>query len=73
MMKGKNRPPKLTDWRKSLPMKFMFIQLAVATIIILTSVWFIKSIEINRLIDNQQTLNVNVGKAITASLQQKNQ
>lgn len=71
MMKGKNRPPKLTDWRKSLPMKFMFIQLAVATIIILTSVWFIKSIEINRLIDNQQTLNVNVGKAITASLQQK--
>ncbi len=71
MMKGKNRPPKLTDWRKSLPMKFMFIQLAVAVIIILTSVWFIKSIELNRLIDNQQTLNVNVGKAITASLQQK--
>ncbi|PKH57084.1 histidine kinase [Shewanella sp. Choline-02u-19] len=71
MQNRKNRPPKLTDWRKSLPMKFMFIQLAVATIIILASVWFLKSIEINRLIDNQQTLNINVGKAITATLQQK--
>lgn len=71
MQNSKNRFPKLTDWRRSLPMKFMFIQLAVATIIILASVWFLKSIEINRLIDNQQTLNVNVGKAITATLQQK--
>jgi PAS domain S-box-containing protein len=71
MLNRKNRPPKLTDWRRSLPMKFMFIQLAVATIIILASVWFLKSIELNRLIDNQQTLNINVGKAITATLQQK--
>ncbi|MCL1050606.1 PAS domain S-box protein [Shewanella abyssi] len=52
-------------------MKFMLIQLGMAAIIILASVWFLKSIEINRLIDNQQTLNINVGKAITATLQQK--
>ncbi|WOT06589.1 PDC sensor domain-containing protein [Shewanella youngdeokensis] len=52
-------------------MKFMFIQLLVAAIIIMTSVWFLKSIETHRLIDNQQSLNIKTGKAITATLQQK--
>jgi len=71
MIKGHTSPTRLSQWRRSLPVKFILIQLAVAVIIIVTSVWFLKSTEYARLIESQQALNINVGKAITASLQRK--
>ncbi|MCK8045277.1 PAS domain-containing protein [Shewanella sp. 1CM18E] len=61
----------MTNWRSSLPIQFMFIQLFVAAVIIVASIWFIKSIERDRLIDNQTALSINLGKTITAKLQQK--
>lgn len=61
----------MTNWRSSLPIQFMFIQLFVAAVIIIASIWFIKSIEQDRLIDNQTSLSINLGNTIIAKLQQK--
>ncbi|MGS0677391.1 PDC sensor domain-containing protein [Shewanella sp. 125m-1] len=52
-------------------MKLMLVQLIVAAVIIIASVGFLKSIETARLIDNQQSLSINLGKTIAAKLQQK--
>ncbi|GIU12559.1 MULTISPECIES: PAS domain S-box protein [unclassified Shewanella] len=71
MAKLNTQYAKLTDWRSNLPMQFMLVQLIVAAIIIITSVWFLKTIETERLIDNQEFLSINQGKTIVAKLQQK--
>ncbi|MGS0680103.1 PDC sensor domain-containing protein [Shewanella sp. 125m-7] len=71
MAKSNTRHVKLTHWRSSLPMQFMMVQLFVAAVIIIASVWFLKTIETDRLIDNQQSLSINLGKTIAAKLQQK--
>ncbi|GIU45693.1 sensor histidine kinase [Shewanella sairae] len=52
-------------------MQFMLIQLVIAAVIIIASVWFLKSIEKDRLVDNQTELSINLGKTIVAKLQQK--
>ncbi|ABV87792.1 cache domain-containing protein [Shewanella pealeana] len=71
MAKPNRQYSKLTDWRSNLPMQFMLVQLLVAAVIIITSVWFLKTIETERLIDNQEFLSINQGKTIVAKLQQK--
>ncbi|GIU26901.1 PAS domain S-box protein [Shewanella schlegeliana] len=71
MVKPNRQSSKLTDWRTNLPMKFMLVQLLVAAVIIIASVGFLKSIETDRLIDNQEFLSINLGKTIVAKLQQK--
>lgn len=71
MVKPNKQSSKLTDWRTNLPMQFMLVQLLVAAVIIIASVVFLKSIETDRLIDNQEFLSINLGKTIVAKLQQK--
>ncbi|MCG9730683.1 PAS domain S-box protein [Shewanella sp. Isolate13] len=71
MVKPNKQSSKLTDWRTNLPMLFMLVQLFVAAVIIIASVGFLKSIETDRLIDNQEFLSINLGKTIVAKLQQK--
>ncbi|MEZ9596221.1 cache domain-containing protein [Shewanella sp. 10N.261.52.F9] len=71
MVKPITTQAKLTNWRSSLPMQFMLIQLFVAAVIIIASVWFLKTIERDRLVDNQTSLSINLGKTITAKLQKK--
>ncbi len=66
-----NRSPiKAPHWSDSLPVKFTFIQFIIASLIIISSVWILFSIQKSHQLQAQVTLSQNQGLAIVARLQQ---
>lgn len=57
-------------WSDSLPVKFSFIQFIIASLIIISSVWILFTIEKSHQLQAQITLSQNQGLAIVAKLQQ---
>jgi len=57
-------------WSDSLPVKFSFIQIIIASLIIISSVWILFTIEKSHQLQAQITLSQNQGLAIVAKLQQ---
>ncbi|NRD74418.1 PAS domain-containing protein [Shewanella sp. VB17] len=63
-------PIKNLRWRDSLPIKFSFIQFVIASLIIISSVWLIFTIEKNHHLETQIALSQNQGLAFVATLEQ---
>lgn len=61
---------KVLRWRDSLPIKFSVIQFIIASLIILSSVWLIFTIEKNHHFKTQIALSQNQGLAFVATLEQ---
>ncbi|WP_299789102.1 PAS domain-containing protein [uncultured Shewanella sp.] len=57
-------------WSDSLPVKFSIIQFIIASLIIISSVWLLFTIEKSHQLQAQVTLSQNQGLAIVARLQQ---
>lgn len=57
-------------WRDSLPIKFSSIQFIIASLIIISSVWLIFTIEKSHYLETQIALNQNQGLAFVATLEQ---
>ncbi|MBW8183904.1 PDC sensor domain-containing protein [Shewanella nanhaiensis] len=63
-------PIKVLRWRDSLPIKFSFIQFIIASLIIISSVWLIFTIEKSHHLETQIVLSQNQGLAFVATLEQ---
>ncbi|MEC4724899.1 PAS domain-containing protein [Shewanella sp. D64] len=61
---------KVLRWRDSLPIKFSIIQFIIASLIILSSVWLIFTIEKSHHLQTQIVLSQNHGLAFIATLEQ---
>ena len=61
---------KVLRWRDSLPIKFSVIQFIIASLIIVSSVWLIFSIEKSHHLETQIALSQNQGLAFVATLEQ---